>query len=95
MFLGAAMAFISTPLAPLLKAWCVKAKVLPEVSAISVSHCRKTWKLTFTYTASQPLIHQKIVDIAMNGVGCRANAHIMGIDLNTIFRHLENSGSSQ
>ncbi|WP_249532997.1 IS1 family transposase, partial [Escherichia coli] len=36
------------------------------------SHCRKTWQLQFTYTASQPGTHQKIIDMAMNGVGCRA-----------------------
>ncbi len=33
------------------------------------SHCRKTWQLQFTYTASQPGTHQKIIDMAMNGVG--------------------------
>ncbi|XNM43870.1 IS1 family transposase [Escherichia coli] len=38
------------------------------------SHCRKTWQLQFTYTASQPGTHQKIIDMAMNGVGCRATA---------------------
>ncbi|WP_146627689.1 IS1 family transposase, partial [Shigella sonnei] len=26
------------------------------------SHCRKTWQLQFTYTASQPGTHQKIID---------------------------------
>ncbi|MGP6663165.1 IS1 family transposase, partial [Klebsiella pneumoniae] len=40
------------------------------------SHCRKTWQLQFTYTASQPGTHQKIIDMAMNGVGCRASARI-------------------
>ncbi len=49
------------------------------------SHCRKTWQLQFTYTASQPGTHQKIIDMAMNGVGCRATARIMGVSLNTIF----------
>ncbi|RVS94394.1 IS1 family transposase, partial [Escherichia coli] len=38
------------------------------------SHCRKTWQLQFTYTASQPGTHQKIIDMAMNGVGCRVGA---------------------
>ena len=56
------------------------------------SHCRKTWQLQFTYTASQPGTHQKIIDMAMNGVGCRASARIMGVGLNTILRHLKNSG---
>ncbi len=27
------------------------------------SHCRKTWQLQFTYTASQPGTHQKIIAI--------------------------------
>ncbi|MDD0403466.1 IS1-like element transposase, partial [Shigella sonnei] len=58
------------------------------------SHCRKTWQLQFTYTASQPGTHQKIIDMAMNGVGCRATARIMGVGLNTILRHLKNSGRS-
>ncbi|MDK6675522.1 IS1-like element transposase, partial [Klebsiella pneumoniae] len=43
------------------------------------SHCRKTWQLQFTYTASQTGTHQKIIDMAMNGVGCRATARIMGV----------------
>ncbi|WP_213055903.1 IS1 family transposase, partial [Escherichia coli] len=47
------------------------------------SHCRKTWQLQFTYTASQPGTHQKIIDMAMNGVGCRATARIMGVGLNS------------
>ncbi|EOB0296497.1 IS1 family transposase [Escherichia coli] len=53
------------------------------------SHCRKTWQLQFTYTASQPGTHQKIIDMAMNGVGCRATARIMGVGLNTILRHFK------
>ncbi|ONG20231.1 transposase, partial [Escherichia coli] len=28
--------------------------------------------MQFTYTASQPGTYQKIIDMAMNGVGCRA-----------------------
>ncbi|HFM4387861.1 TPA: IS1-like element IS1A family transposase [Escherichia coli] len=53
------------------------------------SHCRKTWQLQFTYTASQLGTHQKIIDMAMNGVGCRATARIMGVGLNTILRHFK------
>ncbi|BED47387.1 transposase [Escherichia coli] len=59
------------------------------------SPCRKTWQLQFTYTASQPGKHQKIIDMAMNGVGCRASARIMGVGLNTVLRHLKNSGRSR
>ncbi|WP_252992014.1 IS1-like element transposase, partial [Shigella flexneri] len=43
------------------------------------------------HTASQPGTHQKIIDMAMNGVGCRASARIMGVGLNTVLRHLKNS----
>ncbi|MDS0098464.1 IS1-like element transposase, partial [Enterobacter hormaechei subsp. xiangfangensis] len=55
------------------------------------SHCRKTWQLQFTYTASQPGTHQKIIDMAMNGVGCRATARIMGVGLNTIFAYAQDN----
>jgi transposase-like protein len=53
----------------------------PDISAYVRSHRRKTWQLQFTYTASQPGTHQKIIDMAMNGVGCRATARIMGVGL--------------
>lgn len=51
--------------------------------------CTITCFFTGTYTASQPGTHQKIIDMAMNGVGCRATARIMGVGLNTILRHLK------
>ncbi|EJF22762.1 insertion element IS1 protein InsA [Citrobacter sp. A1] len=57
------------------------------------SHCRKTWQLQFTYTASQPGTHQKIIDMAMNGVGCRATARIMGVGLNTILSGLNRASA--
>ncbi|EFU98682.1 insertion element IS1 protein insA [Escherichia coli 3431] len=75
--------------APLLKAWCVAAKALPDISAISALIAAKHRQLQFTYTASQPGTHQKIIDMAMNGVGCRASARIMGVGLNTVLRHLK------
>ncbi|BED52763.1 transposase [Escherichia coli] len=78
----------AVPPVQLLTGWCVTAKALPDISAIS-AHCRKTWQLQFTYTASQPGTHQKIIDMAMNGVGCRATARIMGVGLNTVLRHLK------
>ncbi|WP_285277349.1 IS1 family transposase, partial [Escherichia coli] len=55
------------------------------------SHCRKTWQLQFTYTASQPGTHQKIIDMAMNVVGFLASSLILGVVLNTFLRHLKNS----
>ncbi|CDG86602.1 IS1-like element transposase [Xenorhabdus bovienii] len=54
--------------------------------------CRHFWQLEFTYTACCPSTHEQIVDMAMNGVGCRATARVMGIGLNTVLRHLKSSG---
>ncbi|KEY58766.1 transposase [Serratia sp. DD3] len=53
--------------------------------------CDKTFQLSFVQKASVPGSHQQIIDMAMNGVGCRATARIMGISLNTVLRHLKNS----
>ncbi len=52
-------------------------------------------KSTAGHQRYQPGTHQKIIDMAMNGVGCRATARIMGVGLNTILRHLKNSGRSR
>ncbi len=79
----------AVPPVQLLTGWCVTAKALPDTSAISALTAVKTWQLQFTYTASQPGTHQKIIDMAMNGVGCRATARIMGVGLNTIFTSLK------
>jgi hypothetical protein len=79
----------AVPPVQLLTGWCVTAKALPDISAISALTAVKHGKLQFTYTVSQPGTHQKIIDMAMNGVGCRATARIMGVGLNTIFRHLK------
>ncbi|MGC6746645.1 IS1-like element transposase [Escherichia coli] len=43
--------------------WCVTAKAPPDISAISALTAVKTWQLQFTYTASQPGTHQKIIDM--------------------------------
>ncbi len=58
------------------------------------SHCRKTWQLVHLHRFSARYA-QKIIDMALNGVGCRATARIMGVGLNTILRHLKNSGRDQ
>ncbi|STK82957.1 IS1 transposase [Escherichia coli] len=91
-----AFCFLSAvPPVQLLTGWCVTTKSTAGHQRYLCSHCRKTWQLQFTYTASQPGTHQKIIDMAMNGVGCRATARIMGVGLNTILRHLKNSGRSR
>jgi len=81
--------------APLLKGVVRNGKSTAGHQRYLCSHCRKTWQLQFTYTASQPGTHQTIIDMAMNGVGCRASARIMGVGLNTVLRHLKNSGRSR
>ncbi|MGS6200867.1 IS1 family transposase, partial [Enterobacter hormaechei] len=43
------------------------------------SDCRKTWQLQFTFTAYQAGTQQKMIDLAMYGVGCRSTAGIMGV----------------
>ncbi|ENB32053.1 insA C-terminal domain protein [Escherichia coli BCE032_MS-12] len=45
-------------------------KSTADISAISAL-CRKTWQLS-SLTPLSPGTHQKIIDMAMNGVGCRA-----------------------
>ena len=37
---------------------------------------------------------EKIIDMAMNGVDAGQTPAFMGVGLNTIFRHLKNSGRS-
>jgi hypothetical protein len=78
----------AVPPVQLLTGWCVTVKVLPDISAISALTAVKHGSYS-SYTASQPGTHQKIIDMAMNGVGCRATARIMGVGLNTILRHLK------
>ncbi|GAB0524881.1 hypothetical protein MC04F11_37060 [Escherichia coli] len=85
----------AAPPVQLLTGWCVTAKALPDISAISALTAVKHGNCSSLTLASQPGTHQKIIDMAMNGVGCRATARIMGVGLNTILRHLKNSGRSR
>nr|WP_290367377.1 IS1 family transposase [Shigella sonnei] len=44
------------------------------------SHCRKTWQLQFTYTASQPGTHQKIIDIvSASDIRVRSTQHVVSL----------------
>ncbi|KGA00491.1 hypothetical protein DP20_4512 [Shigella flexneri] len=63
-------------------------KALPDISAISA--------LIAVNMATTVHLHRlsaryapEIIDMAMNGVGCRASARIMGVGLNTVLRHLK------
>ncbi|ELO73122.1 IS1 ORF2 protein [Salmonella enterica subsp. enterica serovar Enteritidis str. SARB17] len=53
-------------------------------------HCSKTFQLNFSDSGAKPDTHQIIVDMAMNGSGCRDTARVPGISLNTVLRHLKN-----
>ncbi len=57
------------------------------------SHCRKTWQLQISLHRLSARYTQKIIDMVMNGVGCRASARIMGVGLNTVLRHLKSSAA--
>ncbi|UIA83488.1 IS1 family transposase [Erwinia tracheiphila] len=50
-------------------------------------HCSKTFQLNFSYSGAKPDTHQTIVNMAMNGYGCRDTARVPGISLNTVLRH--------
>ncbi|MDO1786146.1 IS1 family transposase, partial [Escherichia coli] len=43
-------------------------KSTPAQQRYLCSHCRKSWQLQLTYTASQPRTHQTIFYMAMNVV---------------------------
>ncbi|EMG9895046.1 MULTISPECIES: IS1 family transposase [Enterobacteriaceae] len=53
-------------------------------------HCLKTFQLSYRYNGAKPDTHQTIVDMAMNGSGCRDTARVLKISLNTVLRHLKN-----
>nr|ASR82929.1 IS1R transposase InsA [Citrobacter freundii]AZY92045.1 IS1R family transposase InsA [Escherichia coli] len=84
----------AVPPVQLLTGWCVTAKALPDISAISALTAVKHGNCSSLTPLLNP-VRTEIIDMAMNGVGCRATARIMGVGLNTIFRHLKNSGRSR
>ncbi|HEI6905442.1 TPA: IS1 family transposase [Yersinia enterocolitica] len=53
----------------------------------------------YRYNGAKPEPHQTIIDMAMNGSGCRDTARLLKISLNTVLRHLKNlppaSGSAK
>ena len=54
------------------------------------NQCLKTFQLSYRYNGAKPETHQAIVDMAMNGSGCRDTARVLRISLNTFLRHLKN-----
>ncbi|HHQ6578271.1 TPA: IS1 family transposase [Serratia fonticola] len=57
--------------------------------------CLKTFQLHYRYNGAKPETHQAIVDMAMNGSGCRDTARVLRISLNTVLRHLKNFAPHQ
>jgi hypothetical protein len=62
----------AVPPVQLLTGWCVTAKAPPDIrylcSAVKHGNCSSLHRFSTRYA-------QKIIDMAMNGVGCRATAH--------------------
>ena len=52
-----------------------------------------TFQLELTYNARKPGVAQKIVDMSMNGSGTRDTARVLGIDKDTVTRHLRKLGN--
>lgn len=46
-------------------------------------HCLKTFQLSYRYNGAKPETQQVIVDMAMNGYGCRDTARVLKISLNS------------
>jgi hypothetical protein len=80
----------AVPPVQLLTGWCVTAKALPDISAISALTAVKHGNCSSLTPLLNPVRTRKsLMIMAMNGVGCRATARIMGVGLNTILRHLK------
>ncbi|AHA65123.1 Transposase [Shigella dysenteriae 1617] len=75
----------AVPPVQLLTGWCVTAKALPDISTISALTAVKHGNCSSLTPLLNPVRTRKYIDMAMNGVGCRATARIMGVSLNTIY----------
>ncbi|EIQ50553.1 hypothetical protein SS482266_3868 [Shigella sonnei 4822-66] len=63
----------AVPPVQLLTGWCVTAKALPDISAISALTAVKHGNCSSLTPLLNPVRTRKSIDMAMNGVGCRAN----------------------
>ena len=52
------------------------------------------FQLEYKHTAYKPGVDEQIVNMAMNGSGVRDTARVLGIDKNTVTRHLRKLGDS-
>lgn len=50
--------------------------------------CAKTFVEQYSYEARKPGVKEKIVDMAIDGVGVRATARLLGVDQNTVMSTL-------
>ena len=52
--------------------------------------CKKSFQLEYTYNATQPGTHGRIVDMTMNGSGIRDIGRVLKISPTTVIAHLKN-----
>ena len=50
--------------------------------------CAKTFVEQYSYEGRKPGVKEKIVDMAIDGVGVRATARLLGVDQNTVISTL-------
>lgn len=60
-----------------------------ETQLYRCKHCLKTFLLSYFYNGAKPEAHQTIVDMAINGSGCRDTAIVLKISFNTVLRRLK------
>ena len=53
-------------------------------------NCNRSFQLDFIYNANKPGVHERIVDMAMNGSGVRDTGRVLGISPTTVISHLKN-----
>lgn len=54
--------------------------------------CKKSFRLAYTYRACQPGVKQEIDNQILNSSGVRDVGRNLGIDKDTVVRHLKKSG---
>jgi len=50
---------------------------------------KNTFLLDYSYSAYQPGMKEKIIDMALNGSGIRDTARVLGINMNTVMSELK------
>lgn len=53
--------------------------------------CGKTFQSDYAYEARKPGVHEKIVDMALNGSGIRDTARVLKVGATTVMRTIKKS----